>query len=82
MDRQLDRRTYVTEVSEQDLTEVYHLLALLESDAAGLVAQRATDGHIGKLKIILEQLEATVRKGRTGREKFIEINEACTAAPP
>ncbi len=28
------RGAYVTEVSEQDLAEVYHLLALLESDAA------------------------------------------------
>jgi len=29
------RGAYVTEVSEQDLAEVYHLLALLESDATG-----------------------------------------------
>src|SRR5213080_3820589 len=31
------RGAYVTEVSERDLREVYHLLALLESDAAGEV---------------------------------------------
>jgi DNA-binding GntR family transcriptional regulator len=69
------RGAYVTEVSEQDLTEVYHLLALLESDAAGMVALRATDSQITELKNIHEQLEATVRKGRTDREKFFEINE-------
>src|SRR3954452_21950967 len=37
------RGAYVTEVSEQDLAEVYHLLALLESDAAAVVAQKASD---------------------------------------
>ena len=29
------RGAYVTEVSEKDLADVFHLLALLESDAAG-----------------------------------------------
>ena len=36
----LRRGAYVTEVSERDLAEVFHLLALLESDAAVAVAQR------------------------------------------
>ncbi len=34
----LRRGAYVTEVSERDLAEVFHLLALLESDAARVVA--------------------------------------------
>ena len=34
------RGAYVTEVSEQDLADVYHLLSLLESDAAGVAAAR------------------------------------------
>jgi DNA-binding GntR family transcriptional regulator len=38
------RGAYVTEVSDQDLAEVYHLLSLLESDAAAVVATTATDG--------------------------------------
>ena len=36
------RGAYVTEVNEKDLRDVYHLLSLLESDAAGVVAERAT----------------------------------------
>ena len=36
------RGAYVTEMSEKDLRDVYHLLSLLESDAAGVVAERAT----------------------------------------
>ncbi len=69
------RGAYVTEVSEQDLTEVYHLLSLLESDAAGMVATHATELQLDELKNIHEQLEATVRKGKTDREKFFEVNE-------
>ena len=69
------RGAYVTEVSEQDLTEVYHLLSLLESDAAGVVAAHASEAQLGELKNIHEQLEATVRKGKTDREKFFEVNE-------
>jgi DNA-binding GntR family transcriptional regulator len=69
------RGAYVTEVSEQDLTEVYHLLSLLESDAAGVVAAKATDAQMDELRSIHQQLEATVRPNNTDREKFFEINE-------
>ncbi|HSO45331.1 MAG TPA: GntR family transcriptional regulator, partial [Rhodoferax sp.] len=40
------RGAYVTEVSERDLADVYHLLSLLESDAVGVVAQRADDAQM------------------------------------
>src|SRR5512145_224556 len=40
------RGAYVTEVNEKDLTDVYHLLSLLESDAAGVVASRATETQL------------------------------------
>ena len=40
----LRRGAYVTEVSERDLTEVFHLLSLLESDAAAAVARDASSG--------------------------------------
>ena len=69
------RGAYVTEVSEQDLTEVYHLLSLLESDAAGVVAAKATEAQLGELKALHQQLEAAARPGKTDREKFFEINE-------
>ena len=69
------RGAYVTEVSEQDLNEVYHLLSLLESDAAGVVAAKATDAQLDELKALHQQLEATVRPSKTDREKFFEINE-------
>ena len=69
------RGAYVTEVSEQDLNEVYHLLSLLESDAAGVVAVKVTDTEMDELKALHQQLEATVRPNKPDREKFFEINE-------
>lgn len=65
------RGAYVTEVSEQDLAEVYHLLSLLESDAAAVVAQQATDGQLRELQELHKQLESAVKQ----RDKFFALNE-------
>ena len=65
------RGAYVTEVSETDLADVYHLLSLLESDAAGVVAQRATDAQLKELQALHKELEAAVGN----RDKFFAINE-------
>jgi DNA-binding GntR family transcriptional regulator len=65
------RGAYVTEVSEQDLAEVYHLLALLESDAAGVVAQKATESQLRELQALHKELEAAVKH----RERFFAVNE-------
>ena len=69
------RGAYVTEVSEQDLSDVYHLLSLLESDAAGVVATQATDAQVDELTTLQKQLEAAARPGKVDRERFFEINE-------
>jgi len=66
------RGAYVTDVNEKDLTDVYHLLSLLEADAAGVVANQATDAQIKVLQDLHNQLEKAVRN----RERFFEINEA------
>ncbi len=65
------RGAYVTEVSDKDLRDVYHLLALLESDAAGVVAQAATDEQLAELQALHQQLVAAVN----ARETFFQINE-------
>ena len=66
------RGAYVTEVNEKDLTDVYHLLSLLESDAAGVVAAQASPAQITQLQDLHDQLEKAVGN----RERFFEINEA------
>ena len=65
------RGAYVTEVSEKDLADVYHLLSLLESDAAGVVAERATDAQLKELQALHEELEAAAGN----RDRFFAINE-------
>jgi DNA-binding GntR family transcriptional regulator len=65
------RGAYVTEVSETDLADVYHLLSLLESDAAGVVAQKATDEQIKELQLLHKELEASANS----RDKFFTLNE-------
>ena len=67
----LRRGAYVTEVSERDLSEVFHLLALLESDAAATVATRASSSELTELEALHQQLEATV----DDRDAFFRANE-------
>lgn len=69
------RGAYVTEVSERDLSDVYHLLSLLESDAAGVVATTATKSQIEELQTLHHELEAAARSGHQDRELFFEVNE-------
>ena len=66
------RGAYVTEVSDNDLADVYHLLGLLESDAAAVVAAKATDSQLSELQALHGELE----KSTQNRERFFEINEA------
>jgi DNA-binding GntR family transcriptional regulator len=65
------RGAYVTEVSEKDLRDVYHLLALLESDAARVVAQSASNEQMAQIEALHQNLEAAV----DNRDHFFEINE-------
>ena len=68
----LRRGAYVTEVSEQDLREVYHLLALLEADAASVVAASASDEEREELLGLHDELAQA-----TGdRDAFFRLNEA------
>jgi DNA-binding GntR family transcriptional regulator len=67
----LRRGAYVTEVSERDLAEVYHLLSLLESDAAVVVSQTATAAQIAELAALHQLLEDSV----ADRDRFFAANE-------
>ena len=66
------RGAYVTEMSTTDVAQVYHLMALLESDAAGRVAQAASAEQLAELQRLHEQLEKLPRK----RDAFFVTNEA------
>ena len=65
------RGAYVTEMSEKDLRDVYHLLGLLESDAAGVVARNATAAQLQTLHTLHDELAAAVHE----RDRFFALNE-------
>ena len=68
------RGAYVTEVSETDLADVYHLLGLLESDAAAAVARHASDADLAQLEQLHRQLEAAQALGPAGAQQFLDLN--------
>jgi DNA-binding GntR family transcriptional regulator len=65
------RGAYVAEMSRDDVAQIYHLLALLESDAAGEVARRASDAQLEHLRALHERLEKQARQ----RDVFFDANE-------
>ncbi len=69
------RGAYVTEVSACDLADVYHLLGVLEADAAGVVARTASLAQVQELQKLHETLENAAAPGHLERTLFFEINE-------
>jgi DNA-binding GntR family transcriptional regulator len=67
----LRRGAYVTEVSRDDVAQVYHLLALLESDAAAQAAGHADAAQREQLGQLHARLEKQVRQ----RDAFFAANE-------
>jgi DNA-binding GntR family transcriptional regulator len=65
------RGAYVTEMSVDDVAKVYHLLGLLEADAAGEVARQASAEEISELRALHDRLEKQVRQ----RDAFFVTNE-------
>ena len=67
----LRRGAYVTEMSSIDVAQVYHLMALLESDAAGTVAAQASAAEIAELQALHDRLETQAQQ----RDAFFTTNE-------
>lgn len=65
------RGAYVTEMSDKDLRDVYHLLSLLERDAAAVVATQATPAQLQEL----QELHAELAAAAEDRERFFALNE-------
>jgi len=67
----LRRGAYVTEVSQRDLSEVFHLLSLLECDAVGVAAEQATEAQMAELAALHALLEDSV----SDADAFFAANE-------
>lgn len=65
------RGAYVTEMSADDVAQVYHLLALLESDAAREIARAGSERQIAELRAVHDRLEKQVNQ----RANFFATNE-------
>lgn len=68
------RGCYVAELSEQDLDEVFPIMALLESRCAFEAASKATDEDIARLEVLHQDLEAQAAAGNADR--FFAANDA------
>ena len=69
------RGAYVTEVNAKDLRDVFHLMAVLEADAAATVASKATAEQLQALQALHQQLEKAA-KDRKDHLRFFQLNEA------
>lgn len=67
------RGCYVTEISEQDLDEIFPLMAMLEGRCAAETARRATAADLALLESIHRELEAHGKAARI--EGFFEANQ-------
>jgi DNA-binding GntR family transcriptional regulator len=67
------RGCYVTELSEQDLDEIFPLMALLEGRCAFEATQKAKPADIKRLKAIHAELEKQAATGDADR--FFEANQ-------
>jgi DNA-binding GntR family transcriptional regulator len=65
------RGAYVTEMSQEDVAQAYHLLGLLESDAAAVVAAQASEAQLQELRALHQLLEKQHRQ----RDAFFTTNE-------
>jgi DNA-binding GntR family transcriptional regulator len=65
------RGAYVTEMSPVDVAQVYRLLGLLESDAAGEAAERASEAELAGLRTLHAQLERLAPE----RDAYFAANE-------
>ena len=67
------RGCYVTEISRQDLDDIFPLMALLEGRCAGDAVRRANPANIAQLGDIHALLESAARDGRI--DAFFEANQ-------
>jgi DNA-binding GntR family transcriptional regulator len=68
------RGCYVTEISRQDLDDIFPLMAMLEGRCAAEAVARAKAADLTALKTIHENLESAARDGRI--DAFFEANQA------
>ncbi|MBI5862137.1 MAG: GntR family transcriptional regulator [Rhodocyclales bacterium] len=72
------RGCYVTELSEQDIDDVFQVMALLEGQAAAEAARRATSADFSRLEALHAELEQ--HAAANDADRFFEANQRFHAA--
>ena len=72
------RGCYVTQLSEQDIDEVFPVMAMLEGRVAEVAARRATSADLARLADIHEELEK--HAAANNADRFFEANKRFHAA--
>ncbi len=72
------RVCYVTQLSEQDIDEVFPVMAMLEGRVAEVAARRATSADLARLADIHEELEK--HAAANNADRFFEANQRFHAA--
>ena len=67
------RGCYVTQISRQDLDDIFPLIALLEGRCAAEAVKRAKAADLTAFRVIHEKLEAAAREARV--DAFFEANQ-------
>ena len=67
------RGCYVTEISRQDIDDIFPLMAMLEGRCAFVAVQLAKPADIREFKAIHEKLELAAKEGRI--DAFFEANQ-------
>ena len=71
------RGTYVANLSERDIQEVYSLRCILEEEAVRLVADKATPEQVGRLEAVVEAMFESARQNNFSEviERDLEFHQ-------
>ena len=69
-----NRRSYVTDLTEQEFEQAFDVASMLESYSAGLAAERISEDALQILRDLEEQMEKLAEGSDREYRKFLELN--------
>ena len=69
-----NRRSYVTDLTEDEFEQAFDVASMLESYSAGLAAERLTEDDLQKLRELEDRMEKLVEGDVRDYRRFLELN--------
>ena len=69
-----NRRSYVTDLTEDEFEQAFDVASMLESYSAGLAAERLDEGDLQKLRELEDRMEKLAEGDVRDYRKFLELN--------